>query len=219
MPITQRNKIGMLEAMLFANAEPVETDRLAEAMRADPAEVLTLLEKLQKRYDETESGLMLLHFDGDRWQMATRPYYGEVVKRILDTRRNAPLSPAALEVLAIIAYNQPVSRSFIEQVRGVDSSSTGSSSANSKSKSSASKIMPIIFSTISTTANTALIAVPPGFAAPAVLLLSGGRHAAGAGRPDCQGRTPAKRYPSPGTPPACRADPGCKSAMMKPKAA
>ncbi len=108
MPITQRNKIGMLEAMLFANAEPVETDRLAEAMRADPAEVLTLLEKLQKRYDETESGLMLLHFDGDRWQMATRPYYGEVVKRILDTRRNAPLSPAALEVLAIIAYNQPV---------------------------------------------------------------------------------------------------------------
>ena len=47
MPITQRNKIGMLEAMLFANAEPVETDRLAEAMRADPAEVLTLLEKLQ----------------------------------------------------------------------------------------------------------------------------------------------------------------------------
>ena len=54
----------------------------------------------------------------------TRPYYGEVVKRILDTRRNAPLSPAALEVLAIIAYNQPVSRSFIEQVRGVDSSST-----------------------------------------------------------------------------------------------
>ena len=70
MPITQRNKIGMLEAML-----------------ADPAEVLTLLEKLQKRYDETESGLMLLHFDGDRWQMATLPYYGEVVKRILDTRR------------------------------------------------------------------------------------------------------------------------------------
>ena len=49
MPITQRNKIGMLEAMLFANAEPVETDRLAEAMRADPAEVLTLLETLQNR--------------------------------------------------------------------------------------------------------------------------------------------------------------------------
>ena len=86
MPITQRNKIGMLEAMLFANAEPVETDRLAEAMRADPAEVLTLLEKLQKRYDETESGLMLLHFDGDRWQMATRPFWIPAA-----TRRFRPL--------------------------------------------------------------------------------------------------------------------------------
>ncbi len=68
--------------------------------------------------------MVLLYFEPDRWQMTTRPYYGEMVKRILDTRRNAPLSPAALEVLAVIAYNQPVSRSFIEQVRGVDSSST-----------------------------------------------------------------------------------------------
>lgn len=68
--------------------------------------------------------MVILYFEPDRWQMTTRPYYGEMVKRILDTRRNAPLSPAALEVLAVIAYNQPVSRSFIEQVRGVDSSST-----------------------------------------------------------------------------------------------
>lgn len=117
-------KTGMMEAMLFANAEPVETARLAEAMRVEPAEAQQILTELQQHYDETQSGLTLLHFDGDRWQMATRPYYGEVVKRILDTRRNAPLSAAALEVLAIVAYNQPVSRSFIEQVRGVDSSST-----------------------------------------------------------------------------------------------
>ena len=82
-----------------------------------------LLQRLQQRYDEQESGLALLYFAPDRWQMTTRPYYGELVKRILDTRRNAPLSPAALEVLAVIAYNQPVTRSFIEQVRGVDSSS------------------------------------------------------------------------------------------------
>ena len=68
--------------------------------------------------------MVILYFEPDRWQMTPRPYYGEMVKRILDTRRNAPLSPAALEVLAVIAYNQPVSRSFIEQVRGVDSSST-----------------------------------------------------------------------------------------------
>ena len=105
--MTERQELGSLEAMLFAHAEPVETARLADALLLDADEVTTLLQKLQKRYDEQES-----------------PYYGEMVKRILDTRRNAPLSPAALEVLAVIAYNQPVSRSFIEQVRGVDSSST-----------------------------------------------------------------------------------------------
>lgn len=115
---------GALEAMLFAHAEPVEIERLADALRLSTAETEELLEQLQKRYDEQESGLALLRFGPDRWQMTTRPYYGEMVKRILDTRRNAPLSPAALEVLAVIAYNQPVSRSFIEQVRGVDSSST-----------------------------------------------------------------------------------------------
>ena len=113
--MTERQELGSLEAMLFAHAEPVETARLADALRLDADEVTTLLQKLQKHYDEQESGMVILYFEPDRWQM---------VKRILDTRRNAPLSPAALEVLAVIAYNQPVSRSFIEQVRGVDSSST-----------------------------------------------------------------------------------------------
>ena len=120
--MTERQELGSLEAMLFAHAEPVETARLADALRLDTDETAELLQKLQKLYDERESGMVLLYFEPDRWQMTTRPYYGEMVKRILDTRRNAPLSPAALEVLAVIAYNQPVSRSFIEQVRGVDSS-------------------------------------------------------------------------------------------------
>ncbi len=122
--MNESQRIGALEAMLFANAEPVETARLADALRLSAEECEALLARLQTRYDETESGLALLRFEEGRWQMTTRPYYGEMVKRILDTRRNAPLSPAALEVLAVIAYNQPVSRSFIEQVRGVDSSST-----------------------------------------------------------------------------------------------
>ena len=121
--MNEQQRIGALEAMLFAHGEPVALDRLADAMHAEPIQVQVLLEKLQRQYDERNSGLVILNFE-DRWQMATRPYYGELVKRILDTRRNAPLSPASLEVLAVIAYNQPVSRSFIEQVRGVDSSST-----------------------------------------------------------------------------------------------
>lgn len=122
--MNEAQQTGALEAMLFAHAEPVETERLADALRLSVRDTKELLHGLQQRYDEQESGLAILHFEPDRWQMTTRPYYGEVVKRVLDTRRNAPLSPAALEVLAVIAYNQPVSRSFIEQVRGVDSSST-----------------------------------------------------------------------------------------------
>lgn len=120
--MNEQQRMGALEAMLFAHGEPVELARLADAMHAEPIQTQVLLEKLQRQYDDRDGGLVLLNFD-DRWQMATRPYYGEIVKRILDARRNAPLSPAALEVLAVIAYNQPVSRSFIEQVRGVDSSS------------------------------------------------------------------------------------------------
>ena len=90
--MTERQELGSLEAMLFAHAEPVETARLADALRLDADEVTTLLQKLQKRYDEQESGMVILYFEPDRWQMTTRPYYGEMVKRILDTRRNAPLS-------------------------------------------------------------------------------------------------------------------------------
>ncbi len=120
--MNEKQRLSALEAMLFANGEPVAVSRLADAMLADLPETERLLEKLQKNCDEQQRGVVLLNFE-DRWQMVSNPYYGELVKRILDTRRNAPLSPASLEVLAVIAYNQPVSRSFIEQVRGVDSSS------------------------------------------------------------------------------------------------
>lgn len=85
--------------------------------------VSRLLLSLRDDYEAEDRGLVLLQLE-DRWQLATKTAYAPYIKDIMDTRRNTPLSPAALEVLAIIAYNQPVSRSFIEQVRGVDSSST-----------------------------------------------------------------------------------------------
>lgn len=81
-----------------------------------------LLLNLEKQLEKADRGLVLLRLE-DRWQLATKNEYSAYVKRALDNRRNAPLSQAALEVLSVIAYNQPVSRSFIDQVRGVDSSS------------------------------------------------------------------------------------------------
>lgn len=112
-----------VEAMLFAHAEPVTAERLAGVLNVEEDAVSRLLLSLRDDYEAEDRGLVLLQLE-DRWQLATKTAYASYIKEIMDTRRNTPLSPAALEVLAIIAYNQPVSRSFIEQVRGVDSSST-----------------------------------------------------------------------------------------------
>ncbi len=114
---------GAVEAMLFAHGEPVGASRLAEVLELDAETVERLLHSLADDYEEEDRGLCLLQLE-DRWQLSTKTAYGSQIKAILDKRRNTPLSPAALEVLAVIAYNQPVSRSFVEQVRGVDSSST-----------------------------------------------------------------------------------------------
>lgn len=112
-----------LEAVLFAYAEPLPAAKLAEIVEAEPELVEKLLRALADDCNAPERGIQLIQLEG-AWQLATKQAHGQVVKQALDTRRNTPLSSAALEVLAIIAYNQPVSHSFIEQVRGVDSHST-----------------------------------------------------------------------------------------------
>lgn len=109
------------EAILFASGEPVELERLAQALEVDKSTVQKILHNMAERINGGSGGLQLLHID-DAWQLATRAEYAPAVKRALDIRRNMPLSPAAMEVLSIIAYNQPVTRGYIEQVRGVDSS-------------------------------------------------------------------------------------------------
>ena len=121
--MNQKQIRAAVEAMLFASGDPIGADKLAQAVQLPQLSVEAALEALRERYAREDSGLCLLHLN-TRWQLATKTAYAPYIKDIMDTRRNTPLSPAALEVLAIIAYNQPVSRSFIEQVRGVDSSST-----------------------------------------------------------------------------------------------
>lgn len=112
-----------IEAVLFAHGEPLSSARLAEILQAEQELVERLLFALRDDCEKNHRGVQLIRLE-DAWQLATKSEYGEAVKKALDTRRNAPLSAAALEILAIIAYNQPVSRAFIDQVRGVDSSSS-----------------------------------------------------------------------------------------------
>ena len=114
---------GAVEAVLFAMGEPISAGRIAEAVGIDVELTQKILLNIKDELDDNHRGICLLRFD-DRYQLATAPVHAEAVQKALDTRRNTPLSQAALEVLAIIAYNQPVSRSFIDQIRGVDSSSS-----------------------------------------------------------------------------------------------
>ena len=112
----------MVEAVLFASGEPISVTRLAGACEAGEDAVLTALRRLAAEYAEQKSAVSVVQL-GDRWQMCTRPEFAPAIQRAIETKKNAPLSPAAMEVLTIVAYNQPVSKSFVEHVRGVDSGS------------------------------------------------------------------------------------------------
>lgn len=115
-------RMSAVEAVLFACGEPIELEKLALAVEMDKSEAERMIERLNARYSDAGSSLVINKL-GDSYQMMTKPQYARYIKTALETRRQTPLSPAALEVLAIVAYNQPVSRGFVEQVRGVDSSS------------------------------------------------------------------------------------------------
>ncbi len=113
--------IAALESVLFASGEPISIDRLTLVFDLSPEKIEKALNDLTKRLDEQNSGLELIRLE-NTYQLTTRKKYAEWIKKAFDIRRKTPLSPAALEVLAVIAYNQPVTKSFIEQVRGVDCS-------------------------------------------------------------------------------------------------
>ena len=113
--------IAAAEAVLFACGSPVEQDKLTEILNITANELDEVCSELRKRYDCEGSGITLITLDGS-YQLCTKPAYAEQVRKALQMRKVPPLSKASLEVLAITAYNQPVTRSFIEMVRGVDSS-------------------------------------------------------------------------------------------------
>ena len=110
-----------VEAILFAAGEPIEVERIAQALEQDIEIVESVLIALKKNLDDTNSGICLVQMD-DLYQLCTRQEYAEQVRAVLEIKKNSPLSNAAFEVLAVIAYNQPVTKAFIEQVRGVDCS-------------------------------------------------------------------------------------------------
>ena len=119
--MTVNEMIPAFEAILFASGEPVETERFCEQFEIDMETAENVMDMLADRLDKSGSAVKVLRL-GACYQLATRKEFGDTIRTALDLRRKTPLSQAALEVLAVIAYNQPVTRAYIDTVRGVDSS-------------------------------------------------------------------------------------------------
>ena len=110
-----------LLAVLFAVGEPISPEKIASALELDANTVRGLLEQIRDELDEQNGAFQILNLQG-QYQISTLERHTEAVRKVLSERRGSQLSNAAFEVLAAVAYNQPVTRSYIEQVRGVDSS-------------------------------------------------------------------------------------------------
>lgn len=112
-----------LEAILFAAGESMPVARLSLVLGTEEEEILQCADELAEEYEKEKRGIRLLHL-GDKLQLCSAPEYAPYITKALEQRKPPMLSPSALETLAIVAYFQPVTRAYIDQVRGVDSSYT-----------------------------------------------------------------------------------------------
>ena len=118
----QHELLALVEAMLFAADRPLTPNAMAKAMRSENVDAKVVresLKELAEKYDHVGSGIRLAKL-GSGFQVLTREDHAEVLERLLKSRRRMRLSRAALETAAVIAYKQPISRTEIERVRGVD---------------------------------------------------------------------------------------------------
>ena len=112
-----------VEGILFASGEPVAVDRICVALDMDRPTVELVLQRLQDYYSYERRGIRLLKME-DSYQLCSAPEYGDQIRKAFENRKPAKLSQPALEVLTIIAYYQPTTRAYVDQIRGVDSSYT-----------------------------------------------------------------------------------------------
>ena len=122
----ENESLNIIEAVLFAGGEPTPVDRLCKVLETGESSVKALCGKLADRIAAQDGALELVRME-DKYQLCTKAEYGGFIRAALDMRRSTPLSQAAMETLAIVAYNEPVSKNLIENVRGVDCSGVVSS--------------------------------------------------------------------------------------------
>lgn len=123
-PLTDLKEIeSAMEGILFAAGEPVGVERLCLALEIDRATADAVAQKLMDDYSYHRRGIRLVRLDTS-YQLCSAPEHADLIRKTFESRRPPKLSPPALEVLAIIAYYQPTTRAYVDQVRGVDSAYT-----------------------------------------------------------------------------------------------
>ena len=123
MTMDMKEAVSAVEAILFAAGEPVDVKRICLAVEMDRAAVESILQQLGDYYAFERRGIRLLRME-DSYQLCSAPDYGDLIRKAFEVRKAAKLSQPALEVLTIIAYYQPTTRAYVDQVRGVDSAYT-----------------------------------------------------------------------------------------------
>jgi segregation and condensation protein B len=114
---------NVVEGILFASGEPVGISRIAAVLGTDEDNIMQAASDLRDRYIFERRGIRLVFLD-KAIQLCSAPEYADYIRLALETRKQPQLSQQALEVLATVAYFQPVTKLYIEQVRGVDSAYT-----------------------------------------------------------------------------------------------
>ena len=118
-----KNIEGAIEAILYAAGYPVRYDKISEVLGLATKDVKLMIEHMSTQFNKDDSprGINLLMFD-ETCQFCTKEQYAPYIREALGIRRGGNLSASSMEVLAVIAYNQPVTRAYVDTVRGVDSS-------------------------------------------------------------------------------------------------
>lgn len=114
---------AIIEGLLFASGDALKAEKIAEILEMDKKDVRFILNKMADSFMESKRGVMIREIN-DGYQLCSLPGHKEYIERLFEIRSKQALSQAAFETLSIIAYNQPVTKAMIEQIRGVNSDSS-----------------------------------------------------------------------------------------------
>lgn len=119
----QKESESMMEAILFSAGEPVGVEQICKATNMTRPEVDEIMSALIDRYSYENRGIRILKLSAS-YQMCSAPEFAPTIRNVLESRPSSKLSQPALEVLSVIAYHQPTTRAYVDQIRGVDSTYT-----------------------------------------------------------------------------------------------